>query len=193
MDSKRGFHFLVGIAALWLIWRLYSGGYFHDAGFLLAGMEVQTGPGAIIVGVIIEFVITVGWVATLVASGLWGAAVEIGVLINDVFEQTKAYLLELQPEDEPADDAGGGGGSPPSDPPPPVPTAKPMSDGQKLLATIVDTRKRQDQQAKVLSKVSESIVRAHGQTQKNAEAIDKVLTKLDAMQHPPVKPIAETD
>ena len=96
--KNRGFHFLIGLATLWLTWRLYQSGVLHDCGFLMSGVPVSKGPGAVLVSFAIEFVIAVGAVATLVITGLWDAIVTIGGLLQDVLRGGRTYLLSVARE-----------------------------------------------------------------------------------------------
>ena len=107
MQEKRGFHFLAGLAVLWLIWRFYARGIFFASvqyctgeDICFGGPEVQVygGPGAIVVAAVIEFVITVGWVSTLVVSGIWDGLMIIGRFISDGFGVTHQYLKVAQVE-----------------------------------------------------------------------------------------------
>lgn len=143
-ESKRGFHFLAGLAVIWLAYRLYSIGWLHDVGFLMAGEPVTQGPGAILVAFVIEGIIAIGWVATLTVSGLWDAAMVVGRLIGDTLKAAHAYLftaakarqIELKaakPSTEPAKPADAS-----------IPD--PITPEQALLATIADTRKQNDEQ-----------------------------------------------
>lgn len=101
MPENRGFHFLAGLATLWLLWRLYVAGVIFQTVAYATGNEhlvVSSGPGAIVVSFIIEAIITIGWVVTLVISGLWDALVVIGRLIKDAFGQGHSYLKAAQVE-----------------------------------------------------------------------------------------------
>jgi hypothetical protein len=104
-DDQRGFKFLVGLAVLWLTWRYYVRGiwfaviqYSIGTDICFGGDSVQSyaGPGAIVVAAVIEFVITVGWVSTLVASGIWDGFVLVGRFISDGFNVTHQYLKASQ-------------------------------------------------------------------------------------------------
>lgn len=107
MQEKRGFHFLVGLATLWLISRLYARGIFFASveyctgvDICFGGPEVQTygGPGAIVVAAVIETIITIGWVATLVVSGIWDGLVIAGRFVSDGFGAAHTYVKGAQAE-----------------------------------------------------------------------------------------------
>jgi len=112
MGEKRGFHFLVGLAALWFLWRLYAAGIIFQTVALVLGPEsvacycddgnvVASGPGAIIVAVIIEAVITIGWVITLAVSGIWDGLLVLGRFIGDGFGAAHGYVKGAQTEATP--------------------------------------------------------------------------------------------
>lgn len=110
MNDQRGFRFLVGLAVLWLLWRYYARGIFFATvecctgqDICFGGPEVQSygGPGAIVVAAIIEFVITVGWVTTLVISGIWDGLVIFGGFIGDGFGAAHTYIKGAQAESVP--------------------------------------------------------------------------------------------
>lgn len=104
MPENRGFHFLAGLATLWLLWRLYAAGIILQTIAYATGQDVcingeivaASGPGAIVVAFVIEGVITIGWVVTLLASGLWDAILAVGRLIADAFGQGHLYLKDAQ-------------------------------------------------------------------------------------------------
>lgn len=109
MSDKRGFHFLVGIAMLWFLWRLYAAGIiFQAVAYMLGpdavacycnhGFVVANGPGAIIVAFVIEAIITVGWVVTLTVSGIWDGLVVLGRFVSDGFSAAHAYAKGAQAE-----------------------------------------------------------------------------------------------
>jgi hypothetical protein len=102
MGDKRGFHFLVGLAVLWLLWRLYAAGIIFQAVYYMIGDEtvVSNGPGAIIVAFIIEAVITVGWVVTLLTSGIWDGLLVLGRFVSDGFGAAHSYAVKAQAEGE---------------------------------------------------------------------------------------------
>lgn len=95
MNDRRGLHFLAGLATLWMLWRLYASGWLDQV--LYSAMPVESGPGAVIVGLIIEAVITVGMLAVLVASGLWDLAMVTGRLIGDALGAARSYAVNLRP------------------------------------------------------------------------------------------------
>lgn len=98
-DHGRGFHFLAGLATLWLLWRLYVAGVILQTVAYATGMDtdlVAAGPGAIVVSFFVEAIITIGWVVTLVVSGLWDALVVVGGLVKDAFNQGHGYLKDAQ-------------------------------------------------------------------------------------------------
>jgi hypothetical protein len=105
MPENRGFHFLAGLATLWLLWRLYVAGVIFQAVAYATGNSdlVSSGPGAIIVAFIIEGIITIGWVVTLLLSGIWDAIIVVGRLIADAFGAGHGYLKDAQvkPEETP--------------------------------------------------------------------------------------------
>ena len=70
MKDNRGFHFLVGLASLWLGWRLHQSGVLHDIGLMAIDQPTMKGPGAIFVSFAIEGLIAIGAVMVLVLSGL---------------------------------------------------------------------------------------------------------------------------
>jgi hypothetical protein len=100
MQDKRGFHFLVGLAVLWLLWRLYAAGIIFQAVYYALGDEtiVANGPGAIIVAFIIEAVITIGWVVTLLTSGIWDGLLVLGRFVSDGFGAAHSYAVKAQAE-----------------------------------------------------------------------------------------------
>jgi len=102
MNDKRGFHFLVGLAVLWLLWRLYAAGIIFQVVYYMIGDEtvVSNGPGAIIVAFIIEAVITIGWVVTLLTSGIWDGLLVLGRFVSDGFGAAHGYVTAAQAEGE---------------------------------------------------------------------------------------------
>jgi len=100
MNDKRGFHFLVGLAVLWLLWRLYAAGIIFQAVYYMIGDEtvVANGPGAIIVAFVIEAVITIGWVVTLLTSGIWDGLLVLGRFVSDGFGAAHSYAVAAQAE-----------------------------------------------------------------------------------------------
>lgn len=95
MSDRRGLHFLTGLATLWMLWRLYASGWLDQV--IYSAMPVESGPGAVIVGLIVEAVITVGMLAVLVASGLWDLAMVTGRMIGDALGVARSYAIELRP------------------------------------------------------------------------------------------------
>jgi hypothetical protein len=107
MNQNRGFHFLAGLAVLWLIWRFYARGIFFASvqyctgqDICFGGPEVQVygGPGAIVVAAVIEFIITAGWVFVLVVCGIWDGLVILGRFVSDGFGVAHQYLKGAQVE-----------------------------------------------------------------------------------------------
>jgi hypothetical protein len=100
MNDKRGFHFLVGLAVLWLLWRLYAAGIIFQVVYYALGDEtvVANGPGAIIVAFVIEAVITIGWVVTLLTSGIWDGLLVLGRFVSDGFGAAHSYAVAAQAE-----------------------------------------------------------------------------------------------
>jgi hypothetical protein len=109
MQEKRGFHFLVGLAVLWLLWRLYAAGIIFQAiayafgpdavaCYCTDGPIVASGPGAIIVAFAIEAIITIGWVVTLLVSGIWDGLVVLGRFVGDGFNTAHTYVKGGQAE-----------------------------------------------------------------------------------------------
>src|SRR5690606_2958630 len=94
----RGWNFLIGLAVLWLGYRLYNEGVFHEWGLLSAGYASVRGPGAVIVIFIVEAVITVGMVTTLVATGLWSGIMHVVALANDAAAGGLVFLRETAEE-----------------------------------------------------------------------------------------------
>lgn len=114
MTERRGLHFLVGLAVLWMLWRLRADGLLFHAAAYAAGEPVGN-PGALITGFLIEAVIAVGAVTTLVLSGIWDALYLAGGQASGAMQQIRGYLSSLQgakdappvdAADEPADDSG---------------------------------------------------------------------------------------
>lgn len=103
-EGNRGFHFLAGIAILWLTWRAYKAGIVFaavayatgGAGYMAFGDHFYSGPGAVAVSFAIELVITIGWVATLVVTGLWDAAVFAARVLKDGLGLSVDYLKAAQ-------------------------------------------------------------------------------------------------
>lgn len=95
MSDRRGLHFLTGLATLWMLWRLYASGWLDQV--IYSAMPVESGPGAVIVGLIIEAVITVGMLAVLVASGLWDLAMVTGRMVGDALDVARSYAINLRP------------------------------------------------------------------------------------------------
>jgi hypothetical protein len=109
MQEKRGFHFLIGLAVLWLLWRLYAAGIIFQAVAYAFGPDavacycqstpiVASGPGAIIVAFAIEAIITIGWVVTLLVSGIWDGLVVLGGFVGDGFNTAHTYVKGGQVE-----------------------------------------------------------------------------------------------
>jgi len=100
MNDKRGFHFLVGLAVLWLLWRLYAAGIIFQVVYYALGDEtvVANGPGAIIVAFVIEAIITIGWVSTLLLSGIWDGLLVLGRFVSDGFGAAHSYVTAAQAE-----------------------------------------------------------------------------------------------
>jgi len=105
MNDKRGFHFLVGLAVLWLGWRLYKAGIIFAAVAYATGVDVcgvygepvyADGPGAIIVAFLIEAIITIGWVMTLSVSGIWDGLLVLGRFVGDGFGVAHGYVVAAQ-------------------------------------------------------------------------------------------------
>lgn len=157
MQSNRGFHFLIGIAVVWLFWRLLITGVLHDIGFLALSQEQAfRGPGAILIAFFIEAIIAIGAVAVLVVTGLWQAIYQAGVLVQDAFRMLVDYLAEWQSKKEtPSDDV-------PLDDvpvadikeshvPAPTPNANP------LIGAIIDTREQMQAQQVLITRLSAKI------------------------------------
>jgi hypothetical protein len=100
MNDKRGFHFLVGLAVLWLLWRLYAAGIIFQAVYYMIGDEtvVANGPGAIIVAFVIELILTLGWVTTLIVCGIWDGLMVLGRFVSDGFGAAHGYVTAAQAE-----------------------------------------------------------------------------------------------
>lgn len=106
--ERRGLNFLVGLAVLWLLWRLRADGLLCHAAAFAAGEPVSN-PGALITGFVIEAVIAVGAVTTLVASGIWDALFLAGGQASGALQVFRDYLSRLRPAtDPPADDVADG-------------------------------------------------------------------------------------
>jgi len=104
MGNKRGFHFLVGLAVLWLLWRLYAAGIIFQAVYYMIGDETvaANGPGAIIVAFVIELILTLGWVTTLIVCGIWDGLLVLGRFVSDGFGAAHGYVTAAQKEGEAA-------------------------------------------------------------------------------------------
>lgn len=112
MNGNRGFHFLVGLAVLWLGWRLYKAGIIFAAVAYATGVDVcgvygdpayASGPGAIIVAFAIEAIITIGWVMALSVSGIWDGLLVFGRFIGDGFGVAHGYVVASQKTNTPVD------------------------------------------------------------------------------------------
>ena len=142
MQTNRGFHFLIGIAVVWLFWRLLITGVLHDVGFLALSQEQQAfrGPGAILIAFVIEAVIAIGAVAVLVTTGLWQAIYQMGVLVQDAFRMLVGYLAEWQTNRD----------TKPAKTPEPSQQleqpVEPVSEANPLIGAIIDTREQQQAQ-----------------------------------------------
>lgn len=137
MNSNRGFHFLVGLAVIWLFWRLLITGVLHDIGFLaFAPEQAFRGPGAILVAFFIEAVIAIGAVAVLVTTGTWQVLYQCGVLIQDAFRMLVDYLSEWQVNRS-------------AKPETPKAKKEPVVESEAsnpLIGAIIDTRQQMQQQ-----------------------------------------------
>lgn len=111
MENK-GLNFLAGLGGLWLLWKLYSIGWLHAAGFLAMGMvfgndisynycgsEFFTGdqlygvtPLALFASLAIDAVAILGALLIVVASGIWQLTMQIGSYLKDLFITLKEYL-----------------------------------------------------------------------------------------------------
>jgi hypothetical protein len=124
-QSQRGFHFLVGLSVLWLLWQLKSKGLILQAAMMATGgiyyggadEAVYGGPGAVIVAFVIEAIVAIGLVVTLLASGIWDALYTMGAFISDGFKSANGYLAVFQkPKASPLPgDASGTDAAPASD------------------------------------------------------------------------------
>jgi len=143
MRENRGFHFLVGLAVVWLFWRLLITGVLHDIGFLATGSYGEQyafrGPGAIIIAFFIEAIIAIGAVAVLVVTGTWEVIYQCGSLVRDAFAGLVMYLDEWKSNrDKPAK-------SPEVSQQPEQPV-EPVSESNPLIGAIIDTREQQQAQ-----------------------------------------------
>ena len=148
MQSNRGFHFLIGIAVVWLFWRLLITGVLHDIGFLALSQEQAfRGPGAILIAFFIEAIIAIGAVAVLVVTGLWQAIYQAGALVQDAFRMLVDYLAEWQSSKETPDDEA------------PVEDIKPVSteSANPLIGAIIDTREQMQQQQVLIERLAAKI------------------------------------
>lgn len=143
--DNRGLHFLIGVAVVWLFWRLLITGVLHDIGFL-AIQEEQAfrGPGAIVVAFVLEALIAIGAVSVLLVSGLWDAAYAMGVLVKDAFTMGTEYLAAWQLERKPIDPE-------PVDVDPDQPVAEAAN---PLIGAIINTREQMEQQQRQIAELT---------------------------------------
>lgn len=104
--DKKGLNFMVGVGALWLLWRLYSSGFLHDVGFMtinqVTGQEfsysysgdqvMYSTPIAAIAGVIIDLVTVLGGLIIVLLTGLWDVGKVAVTYTVDLFMMLKAYV-----------------------------------------------------------------------------------------------------
>ena len=178
MNDKRGFHFLVGLATLWLGLRLLQAGILHDIGFLATGQPAMKGPGAILVAVFVEGVIAVGTVAVLIFTGLWDLVMVSGKLIGDMSRAAHAYLYAAA-KDRIAKQKPAKADTPKTEPVTPA-QPLPKTEGEALLLTIADTRKRADENAAAIGTVLEKLDAIAGQIETKPTAKRTTRTKAGA-------------
>lgn len=153
MQSNRGFHFLIGIAVVWLFWRLLITGVLHDIGFLALSQEQAfRGPGAILIAFFIEAIIAIGAVAVLVVTGLWQAIYQAGVLVQDAFRMLVDYLSEWQAAKPDAGDEVPVADIKPSEPKPVNADA-----ANPLIGAIIDTREQMQAQQVLIERLTAKI------------------------------------
>lgn len=96
MQQRRGLDFLVGLAVLWLLWRLRADGVLFEVVAVARGDAVAN-PGALLTGFLIEAVIAIGAVTTLVVSGIWDALFLAGGQAAGALQVFRDYLSRMQP------------------------------------------------------------------------------------------------
>lgn len=109
--EKKGLNFLVGLAGIWLIWKLYTIGILHRIGFLAINSAIGSDlvfntfsdtygstPLAVFAALLIDAIAVFGSLLVIVSSGLWDLLLQAGVFLNDLGITLKAYLSGYKKE-----------------------------------------------------------------------------------------------
>jgi len=102
-ENKKGLHFIVGIAGLWLLWWLYSHGVLHYIGFLsfevagyhlpyTFGGDTYTTPLATFASLIIDTITVLGYLIIIASSGIWDFLMVASKYLQDLFSKLREYL-----------------------------------------------------------------------------------------------------
>lgn len=113
MENK-GLNFLAGLGGLWLIWKLYSIGWFHTIGFLAINTAFgsslvyhgdvlyNTTPLALLAALLIDAVAIFGSLLIIFASGIWDILLYGGKYLADLTVTLKEYLEDFRKDVTPA-------------------------------------------------------------------------------------------
>lgn len=107
MQEKKGLNFLVGIGVLVVIYKIYTLGIFHQFGFMAVNYATGSNidfnpmatrgtlsdtPVASFASLMVDLVTILGYLATIVMSGIWDALIVVGKYTKDLFDVLRVYL-----------------------------------------------------------------------------------------------------
>lgn len=102
--DKKGLNFLAGLGGLWLLWKVYSIGWFHKVGFLAINHTIGSElvyssydtygstPLALFAALLIDAIAVFGSLIIISCSGLWDLLLKAGSFFKDLLVTLKAYL-----------------------------------------------------------------------------------------------------
>jgi hypothetical protein len=99
--DKKGLNFLAGLGGLWLLWKIYSIGWFHKIGFLAVNYAVgsdlsestySSTPLALLAALLIDAIAVFGSLLIISFSGLWDLLLQGGSFFQDLLVTLKEYL-----------------------------------------------------------------------------------------------------